>query len=101
MYINTIISAAIRALLDLATPISCPSITTTRHVSVSQGPSSGVYIVERKLLHCWHAHHALSTKLIIYLLNQLIKWGNRMLKYNCVYFYYYYYYSWLGETEST
>jgi hypothetical protein len=57
MYTNTVFSAAFCAVPGLTIPISCPSSTTTRHVSVSQGPSSGVYVVSHKLLQCWHTDH--------------------------------------------
>jgi hypothetical protein len=66
MYRNTVFCAVVRAAPDLTTPISCP-FTATRHVSVSQGRSSGAYVVARKLLHCWHNDHALCTEIIIFI----------------------------------
>jgi hypothetical protein len=62
MCTNTVFSAAFCAVPGLTTPISCPA-TTTRQVSVSQGPSSGMYVAARKLLHCWHTDHTIRTKL--------------------------------------
>jgi hypothetical protein len=70
MYINTVFSAAVRVVPGSITPISYTTSTITRHVSISQGPSSGVYVVARKLFHCWHTHHALRTKIIINNLNK-------------------------------
>jgi hypothetical protein len=64
MCTNTVFSAAHRAVPGLTTPVSCP---TTRHVSVSQGPSSGVHVVTRKLFHCCHSDHALRTKVSLLL----------------------------------
>jgi hypothetical protein len=52
VYTNAVLSAALCAVPSLTTPVSCPSSITTRHVSVSQEPSSGVHIVARTLLHC-------------------------------------------------
>jgi hypothetical protein len=46
------------------------SSTATRHVSVSQGPSSGVYIVTRKLFNCGYTDHALSTKYFCFTQNK-------------------------------
>jgi hypothetical protein len=69
MYTNTVYSAAFCAVRGLTTPISCPS-TTTLHVSISQGPSSGMNVVARKLLHCWHTEHALRIKFFPYYLHK-------------------------------
>jgi hypothetical protein len=66
MCTNTVFSTALRAVPGLTSPVSCPS-TTTRHVSVSQGPSSGVHIVTRKLFHCCHTDHALRKKIIVFI----------------------------------
>jgi hypothetical protein len=44
MYTNTVFSAVFRAVPGLTTPISCPSFSITRHFSVLEGPSSGVYV---------------------------------------------------------
>jgi hypothetical protein len=49
---NTFFSAAFCAVPGLTNTISHPSSTAT-HVSISQGPSSGVYVV-LKLLRRWH-----------------------------------------------
>jgi hypothetical protein len=70
MYTDTAFRAVFCAVPGFITPISCPSSITTRHVSVSQGSSSGVYIVERKLLHSWHTDH---TPSIIFCLYYLLK----------------------------
>jgi hypothetical protein len=51
MYTNAVLSAAFCAVPSLTTPILCPSSISTRHVSVSQEPSSGVYVVA----HCSYA----------------------------------------------
>jgi hypothetical protein len=64
MCTNTVFSAALRAVPGLTTPVSCP---TTRHVSVSQGPSSGVHVVTRKLFPCCHTDHALSIKVTVFI----------------------------------
>jgi hypothetical protein len=42
-------------------------------VLVSQGPSSGVYVVGHKLLQCGHFEHALYTQLIIFVLLRIQK----------------------------
>jgi hypothetical protein len=52
------------------TRISCPSSITTRRVSVSEGPSSYVYVVARKLFHCWHTDDVLRLKLFLYYLHK-------------------------------
>jgi hypothetical protein len=46
-YTNTVFIAILRAVPGSTTPISCPYYITTLHVSASQGPSSGVYVVAR------------------------------------------------------
>jgi hypothetical protein len=56
MYTDTVFSAALGAVPGKNAPISCP------HVSVSQGRSSRVHVVARKLLHCGYNDHALRTK---------------------------------------
>jgi hypothetical protein len=48
MYTNTVFSAALCQVPGLTNPVSCPATTT--HVSISHGPSSGVYVVVCKLL---------------------------------------------------
>jgi hypothetical protein len=70
MYANRVLSAAFRAVPGVTTRNSCPSSTTTRNVSVSQGPSSDVYVVACKLLHCWHTNHALHIKFFLYYLHK-------------------------------
>jgi hypothetical protein len=85
MYTNTVFNAAFRAVPGLTTPISCPSSTTTRLVSVSQGPSSGVYAVARKPLQYWHTEHTLSIKFFTLAQNYLflfitIKLSNFVVK---------------------
>jgi hypothetical protein len=62
MYTNTVFSAALPVVPGSPTPISCP---TTKHVLASQKP--GVYVLTHKALHCWHADHALCTKVIIFI----------------------------------
>jgi hypothetical protein len=59
MYTNTAFSEAFWVVPGLTTPIPCP---TTRHVLVSQGPSSGVYAVAREALHCQHTDHVVRTR---------------------------------------
>jgi hypothetical protein len=73
MYTNTVLSTASCAVPGPSTTISCPSSTTTPHVSASQGPSSGVYVDECKLLLCGHTNHALCTKLIVFVVFKIKK----------------------------
>jgi hypothetical protein len=61
-YINTAFNAALCAVLGSTAPVLRPS-TTTRHVSVSTGPSSGVFVVARN----WQTDHALRIKLLIFI----------------------------------
>jgi hypothetical protein len=49
--------------LDMLQTRTQPSVWATRHVSTSQGPSSGVYVTARELFRCGHTDHALRTKL--------------------------------------
>jgi hypothetical protein len=44
-----------------------------RHVSASQGPSSGMYVVTRELLLCWHTVHELHIKLYLQYLHKYQK----------------------------
>jgi hypothetical protein len=78
MCTNTVFSAAHRAVPGLTTPVSCPS--TTRHVSVSQGPSSGLHVVTRKLFHCCHTDHALRTKVIVLLFSKFKQFKKLKIK---------------------
>jgi hypothetical protein len=59
MYTNTVFNAAICMVHGLMTPVISWSSTTIWHVLISQGPSSGLYAVAHKLLHCWHTDHML------------------------------------------
>jgi hypothetical protein len=55
----------------LTTPLSRPASITRRHVSVSQEPSSGRYVVARKRFHCWHTDHVKRIELFTLRQNQI------------------------------
>jgi hypothetical protein len=57
------------------------SPTTTRHISVSQGPSSGVHTLARKLSRCGHTGHTLRIKSLLQCVqksNYRLYWGQNL-----------------------
>jgi hypothetical protein len=72
MYINTGFNATLSAVPGSTAP-TLHSSTATRHVSVSPGASSSVYVVAHTQFHCWYNDHALSIKLLMFIVLKNVK----------------------------